>query len=378
MNLPLRHWFVDLLVAYEYSVIVYLFVLSTIYFILVLVGFFEMIRHRFTRRDAEENSVLEASALVPPVSILAPACNQEAAIRESVRALLMLSYPQFEVIVINDGSKDRTLKLLIEEFHLYRSARYYENTLPAKPVRAVYESMDPVPLVVVDKENGGKADALNAGINVARYPLVCAVDADSLLESRCPAARGAAVPGRPQTGAGRGRHRARRQRMHRGGRARARGRSAALLDRALSGGRVSPFLPGRARGLQRVQLPAGHLGGIRAVFESGRPGGGRVPHLHGGRRHGAHRPAAPLGAQPGERLPDRLPARPGLLDRGPRVARDPQAPAQPVAAGHAETFWLHRSMFGRRGIRPSRTVRIPVFRAVRGAGSGGRGHADMS
>ena len=121
--MTLLPWFKHALSFYEYGIITYLFVLSTIYFILVLVGFFEMMRHRFTRRDSEENSVLEASALVSPVSILAPAYNEAATIRESVRALLMLSYPQFEVIVINDGSKDATLKLLIEEFHLYRSAR---------------------------------------------------------------------------------------------------------------------------------------------------------------------------------------------------------------------------------------------------------------
>src|SRR3954451_2938494 len=96
--------------------------------------------------------------------------------------MLSLRYPEFEVIVINDGSKDRTLELLIERFHLYRSARYYEATLNTKPIRAVYESMDGIPLVVIDKENGGKADSLNAGINVARYPLFCSVDSDSLLE----------------------------------------------------------------------------------------------------------------------------------------------------------------------------------------------------
>jgi cellulose synthase/poly-beta-1,6-N-acetylglucosamine synthase-like glycosyltransferase len=168
---------------YEYWIVVYLCVLSTIYFLLMMVGFFELMRHRFTRRDEEESRVLEASALVSPVSILAPAYNEEATIVESVRALLMLSYPRFEVIVINDGSKDGTLKLLIEHFHLYRSARYFQNILTTKPIRAVYESMDPIPLIVVDKENGGKADSLNAGINSARYPLVCAVDSDSLLES---------------------------------------------------------------------------------------------------------------------------------------------------------------------------------------------------
>ncbi|HEY1242586.1 MAG TPA: glycosyltransferase [Bryobacteraceae bacterium] len=179
----LRHWVLSALSVYEYAIIVYLFTLSTIYFVLLLIGFFEMMRHRLAYRDDDENRVLEASPLVPAVSILAPAYNEAASIRESVRAMLRLSYPQFEVIVINDGSKDETLQALIEEFHLYRSARFYENTLPGKPVRGVYESMDPIPLVVVDKENGGKADALNVGINVARYPLVCAVDCDSLLES---------------------------------------------------------------------------------------------------------------------------------------------------------------------------------------------------
>lgn len=179
----LRHWFISILSFYEYGIIVYLFTLSTIYFVLLLIGFFEMMRHRFAYRDSDENRVLEASPLVPPVSILAPAYNEAASICESVRAMLALTYPQYEVIVINDGSKDDTLRLLIEHFHLYRSARFYETVIPGKPVRGVYESMDPIPLVVIDKENGGKADALNAGINVARYPLVCAADCDSLLES---------------------------------------------------------------------------------------------------------------------------------------------------------------------------------------------------
>ena len=176
MASDLRYWFGHVLTWYEYGIIAYLFVLSTIYFVLLLVGFFEMLRHRFAYRDSDENRVLEASPLVPPVSILAPAYNEAASICESVRAMLALTYPQYEIIVINDGSTDETLRLLIEEFHLYRSARFYENTLPGKPVRGVYESMDPIPLVVVDKENGGKADALNVGINVARYPLVCAAD----------------------------------------------------------------------------------------------------------------------------------------------------------------------------------------------------------
>ena len=167
---------------YEEWVLFYMFSINGIYFVLMLVGFFELLRYRFIRRDPEEDGALELSALVPPISILAPAYNEAATVRESVRAMLMLRYSEFEVIVINDGSSDDTLKLLIEEFHLYKSARYYETTLKSKPIRAVYESMDPIRLAVVDKENGGKADSLNAGINVARYPLVCAVDSDSVLE----------------------------------------------------------------------------------------------------------------------------------------------------------------------------------------------------
>lgn len=168
--------------AYENSVLVYLLALNTIYFILVLVGFLELIRCRYIALDRAKLGSIERSNLLPPISILAPAFNEMASIRDSVRAMLNLRYPEFEVIVINDGSKDQTLRELIVEFHLYKSARYFDSTLKTARLRGIYESMDPIRLVVVDKENGGKADALNAGINVAQYPLICAVDADSILE----------------------------------------------------------------------------------------------------------------------------------------------------------------------------------------------------
>ncbi len=178
----MKQGFINFLHFYESAIILYLFVINTIYFVLLLLGFLELLRYRLVQHDREEKSALEVSSLVPPISILAPAYNEAATVCESVRAMLTLRYPEFEVIVINDGSKDDTLQLLIEEFKLYKSARYYEAMLNTKPIRAVYESMNPIRLVVVDKENGGKADALNAGINVARYPLICAVDSDSILE----------------------------------------------------------------------------------------------------------------------------------------------------------------------------------------------------
>lgn len=119
----------------------------------------------------------------PPISLLVPGYNEELSIVQSVRSLLSLQYPAFEVVVINDGSKDRMLEVLKEAFDLAETDRFYDTPCPHKPIRAIYTSPSQSRLVVVDKENGGKADALNAGLNVSRAPVVCSMDADSLLES---------------------------------------------------------------------------------------------------------------------------------------------------------------------------------------------------
>jgi cellulose synthase/poly-beta-1,6-N-acetylglucosamine synthase-like glycosyltransferase len=122
------------------------------------------------------------SGLELPVSLLLPAYNEEAGISDSVRSLLQLNYPEFEVIVINDGSRDGTLEVLKREFSLLPFPAVTRARLKTRPVRAVYRSSLYPNLRVIDKENGGKADALNAGINDARYPLFCGVDADSVLQ----------------------------------------------------------------------------------------------------------------------------------------------------------------------------------------------------
>ncbi len=121
--------------------------------------------------------------LAPPISLIAPAHNEALTIQQSVRSLLALRYPNIEVLVVNDGSKDDTLKVLIEAFDLEPIARAHDLELKHEPIRAVYGSSDHPRLFVIDKENGGKADALNAGINLSRTPVVCSIDADSLLES---------------------------------------------------------------------------------------------------------------------------------------------------------------------------------------------------
>ena len=118
----------------------------------------------------------------PPIAVLAPAYDEEVTIVESVTSLLALDYPEFEVVVINDGSKDGTLRRLINHFGVERVDRYHELTVTHRPIRGIYANPRLPRLLIIDKENGGKSDALNAGINVARFPLFCSIDADSLLE----------------------------------------------------------------------------------------------------------------------------------------------------------------------------------------------------
>ncbi len=118
----------------------------------------------------------------PPISLLVPAYNEEMSIVESLRSLLALQYPTFEVVVVNDGSKDGTLAALIAAFDLAPVERSYDTVAPHARIRRLYGSPHQPRLLVADKENGGKADALNAAINLSRAPIVCSMDADSLLE----------------------------------------------------------------------------------------------------------------------------------------------------------------------------------------------------
>jgi len=118
-----------------------------------------------------------------PIALLVPAYNEEATIVENIRSLMSLHYPQFEIIVINDGSKDETVAAVMAAYGLTPIRRSYEEAVPHKPIRGLYGSPNHPNLLLIDKENGGKSDALNAGINLSRAPLFCAVDADSILES---------------------------------------------------------------------------------------------------------------------------------------------------------------------------------------------------
>jgi cellulose synthase/poly-beta-1,6-N-acetylglucosamine synthase-like glycosyltransferase len=121
--------------------------------------------------------------MTPPITIIAPAHNEEASIRVAISNLLELDYPQLEVIVVNDGSADRTLEELREAFRLRPVRAVYVPDSKSAPIHGLYRSDRDARLVVVDKEAGGsKADAVNAGLNAATSPYICVVDADSVLE----------------------------------------------------------------------------------------------------------------------------------------------------------------------------------------------------
>lgn len=120
--------------------------------------------------------------LMPPVSIVIPAYNEESTIVASVLSVLQLTYPNFEVVVVNDGSRDGTLAALAAAFHLESYGEAYRDRVRTAEVRGFYVSRRYRNLRVVDKENGGRADAINVGVNAARYPLFCTIDADSLLQ----------------------------------------------------------------------------------------------------------------------------------------------------------------------------------------------------
>jgi cellulose synthase/poly-beta-1,6-N-acetylglucosamine synthase-like glycosyltransferase len=170
------------LLWYAGFMLLYFFAINSYYLVLTIAGFWRTLRTVRELQRPDQRRLLR-SPLTPPVSLLAPAFNEQANVVDNVRSLLMLDYPLFEVILVNDGSKDNTLGTLIDAFQLKPSGRSFEYTVPCRPIRGVYESSDYPNLVVVDKVNGGKADALNSGLNLALYPLFCAIDADSILES---------------------------------------------------------------------------------------------------------------------------------------------------------------------------------------------------
>ncbi|MEE8411483.1 MAG: glycosyltransferase [Acidobacteriota bacterium] len=169
-----------LIVGFNAFVLVYFLLLNTSYLVLFLLSLRGVFR--FTRRTffSDYRQIMQ-SEMTWPISVIVAAYNEEKTIVDTVRSLMMVNYPEFEIIVVNDGSTDATLKNLVEAFDLAELDKVYKREIKTRAVRGVHGSLDHN-ITVVDKVRGGKPDALNAGINVSRYPLFCSIDADSVIE----------------------------------------------------------------------------------------------------------------------------------------------------------------------------------------------------
>ena len=165
----------------DHAVLAYFLLLNSFYALLLLLSIPELWLHWRIADDEQLGRLLSSDAL-PALSILVPAYNEEVTIAASALSFLTLEYPRFEVVLINDGSSDRTMNVLMDEFDLYAIPPAYTRPLATARVRAIYRSRRHSRLVVLDKDNAGKADSLNAGMNAARHPYVVAVDADTLIE----------------------------------------------------------------------------------------------------------------------------------------------------------------------------------------------------
>lgn len=167
-----------IIVYYSYLIFGYFIIVNFIYTVLTIVSLIGT--KDYVRKI--EGDITSISTYTKPISVIVPAFNEEKTIIENITSLLDLNYPQFELVVVNDGSKDDTLTTIINHFNLRKIDIDINYSLKCEKVRGVYSSFEHQNLLIIDKENGGKADALNAGINVSRYPLFCAIDADCIIE----------------------------------------------------------------------------------------------------------------------------------------------------------------------------------------------------
>lgn len=171
----------DVVNLIEWSIITYFLTFNSVY-LLLIISALAYVRTQVRKSEAVRPTGLFKSNYYKTISILVPAYNESNNIIESVESLFKLEYPDYEVIVINDGSCDDTLEQLISYFNLEKTEVYYKQSIEHAPIKAIYRSPDQPQLTVIDKENGGKADSLNAGLNISENDLICSIDADSILE----------------------------------------------------------------------------------------------------------------------------------------------------------------------------------------------------
>lgn len=170
----------DLLIYVNIFFVIYLLGYSTFLFCSVLAGgneLFEDVKKKKLHNEIHHEYYV-------PISIIVPAYNEEVTVTDTIHSLLNLNYKIYEIIIVNDGSKDGTADVLIEHFNLKAVNRPIRRQLPCQDVQSIYENYDDskVPITLINKVNGGKADSINMGINVSKYPYFVCMDADSILE----------------------------------------------------------------------------------------------------------------------------------------------------------------------------------------------------
>lgn len=170
----------EIIYSLLFVLMIFYFSINTVYLVILIMSITEIQRSKKYRFTFDLDQAFRFR-LLPPVSIILPAYNEEKTIVESVLSILFVRYPEYELLVVNDGSKDGTLQTLIKAFNLIKTDYVFRRSIVTEEVRGIYISKEFKNIVVIDKENGGKADALNAGINVSRYPYFCAIDADTIL-----------------------------------------------------------------------------------------------------------------------------------------------------------------------------------------------------
>lgn len=152
-----------------YFFIAYLIGYSTFLFLSVVVGSLELYKHR---RQEMLKSILPSDYYLP-ISIIVPAYNEEVTVADTVRSLLALDYRSYEIIVVDDGSKDRTSEVLAETFDMHLVHRPIRRQINCQREEYVYETRaQKVPVTLIRKKNGGKADALNMGNQRREFPVL--------------------------------------------------------------------------------------------------------------------------------------------------------------------------------------------------------------
>ncbi|MHC0036868.1 glycosyltransferase family 2 protein [Pseudoneobacillus sp. C159] len=172
----------SVMIGYGWFITIFMVVVIAFYSIILLISAFQLRKeYRLDRKQTYDDYLNEFNS--KPISIIVPAYNEEAGIIPSIRSLLSINYPVYEIIVVNDGSKDDTLKKVIEQYEMVEIQKVVRKQLSTKAIKKIYQSKLLSHLYLIDKDNGGKADALNVGLNFSHFPYVCSLDGDSVLES---------------------------------------------------------------------------------------------------------------------------------------------------------------------------------------------------